>query len=79
MSINSQSQGAQPEITRLCDNFQPIIPVDQLEHTPDHPFCWDIACPCHSDTVALQELAASHREGLVSAKDADRIYQGRTV
>ncbi len=68
-----------PDIIAWPENLKPIISVEWQEHTPDHPFCWDMRCPCHEDTQARAALAEYHREGLVSAADCDRIYQGRTV
>ena len=55
--------------------------VDVLIHTPDHPFCDDMTCPCHSDDnqKAIEALGQAVTEGLASVGDADRIFRGRTV
>src|SRR5437868_3205441 len=39
------------------DNFIPVIPVDDLEHTPEKPFCWDSSCPCHEDDLLIEEVS----------------------
>lgn len=53
--------------------------TDYREHTPDHPFCGDLSCPCHEDHEAIQELGGYYQDGLVSGSDADNIYHGRTI
>jgi hypothetical protein len=57
----------------------PVIPVDDLVHTSENPFCGDLSCPCHGDPDAIGQLGEYYHEGLVSAEDADRIYRGQTL
>ena len=57
----------------------PVIPVDQAVHTPDHPFCDDLSCPCHEDQANIDTLNGYYQDGLVSAEDAHRIYRGHTI
>ena len=61
------------------DNLILVVPVPYLDHTPDRPFCWDATCPCHEDQEAIAEVYHAYQDGLVSAVDAARIVQGRTV
>jgi len=61
------------------DNFIPIIPGDYVEHTPDSPFCWDESCPCHEDQAAIRHVDQAYQDGLITAEDAIRIVQGRTI
>jgi hypothetical protein len=57
-----------------------VYPVEDLPfHTPDHPFCDDLTCPCHEDQEAIAELHGYYDAGLVSRDDADRIYRGLTL
>jgi hypothetical protein len=61
------------------DNFIPIIFGGFLEHTSDHPFCWDERCPCHEDQDAISKVHQAYQDGLITAADATRIAQGRTI
>ncbi len=61
------------------DNFIPIIHGASLEHTPDTPFCWDAKCPCHEDQDAIRKVDQAYQGGLITAADATRIIQGRTI
>ncbi len=54
-------------------------PVEYLEHTEDHEFCYDPNCPCHEDPAAIGRLNQSVQDGLASVDDANRIYKGKTV
>jgi hypothetical protein len=59
------------------DNFIPVIPVDRRIHTPEHPLCDDTDCPCYDELKAT--LAQYYQDGLVSANDANRILNGKTI
>jgi len=52
---------------------------DYREHTPDHPFCGDMSCPCHEDQANIDKLNGHYQDGLVSQQDADNIYRGKTL
>ncbi len=59
---------------------QPIpIPVDELIHTDEHPFCYSDPCLCHEDPDAIAQVHQYYLDGLVSADDATRIVQGKTL
>lgn len=62
---------------------QPIpIPYedsDDLVHTDDHLFCSDPDCPCHEESAFTEQVQSWISDGLITAKDADRIYRGMTV
>lgn len=51
----------------------------QVIHTPEHPFCWDMTCYCHTNTDAIQQVAQDVTDGLMSSEDADRFYRGKIV
>jgi len=55
----------------------PIIPVDYQYHTDEHPQCFDPDCDCKQERIA--ELNEDYQDGLLSAADATRILQGKTV
>jgi hypothetical protein len=57
----------------------PEMPEQAAIHTPEHPFCWDMTCYCHSNQEAIQQTAQDVRDGLLSPDDADRIYRGKVV
>ncbi len=60
------------------DNFVPVIASNGV-HTPENPFCVDPTCPCHEDQEAIGVINDAYQAGLVSADDATRIVQGKTL
>jgi hypothetical protein len=70
------------DIRKIDFSDYEIWPEDmesQAIHTPEHPFCWDMSCWCHSDTEAIDQTAQDVQAGLLSTQDADRFYRGKTV
>ena len=65
-----------PIIIQYDDNFLPELSTTYAEHTPAHPFCRDMTCPCHRDIDALARVAWAHHEGLCTAEEAGRIIAG---
>ena len=61
------------------DNFIPVIPVDFKEHTAEHPFCWNPACPCHEDTAAIAAVNQAVQDGLMTAKEATDYVLGKLL
>ena len=61
------------------DNFIPVIPVDELEHTPEKPFCWNGACPCHEDQELISEVTAHVENGLMTPEEATDFVAGRGI
>ena len=61
------------------DNFIPVIPVDNLEHTPEKPFCWDSSCPCHEDDLLIEEVSVFVQEGLMTPQEATDFVAGRGI
>ncbi len=53
--------------------------VDVPIHTPEHPICDDMTCPCHEDPDNMQALGEAVQEGHVTPEEADRIYRGKHV
>jgi len=62
------------------ENFIPVIPFeDEPLHTPTHPFCFDMACPCHDDQETISQVAQWVTDGLMSREEASDFVAGRTV
>ena len=61
------------------DNFAFVIPVDDLLHTPENPFCWDMHCPCKSDQDLFAQVQQFIRDGLLTVDEATLFYCGKTV
>jgi hypothetical protein len=61
-------------IQPIGDNFIPVIPVDYKEHTPDHPFCSDLSCPCHQNREEVNALLKALMDGLITGQEATFIY-----
>ncbi len=55
----------------------PVIPVDYIEHSKEHPFCFDPSCPCHEDMNNIAPVNAAYQEGLVTSDEASNIAKGR--
>ncbi len=63
----------------LGDNFIPVIPVDELEHTVSRPFCWNLSCPCHEDTGEIGKVAKAVSDGLLTPQEATDFVRGRGI
>jgi hypothetical protein len=61
------------------DNFIPVIPVEELEHTPEKPFCWNVGCPCHEDQELISEVAALVENGLLTQEEATNFVAGKGI
>lgn len=62
------------------DNFAYVIPVeDEILHTPEHPYCWDSACPCKADTEAYTQVKQFVADGLLTPDEAVLFIAGKTV
>ena len=64
---------------QLGDTSIPIVPVDFTYHTPDRPFCWNEACPCHTDAEAIAQVKQQYDDGLISVEEVELIIKGKTV
>lgn len=63
-----------------------IVPVDEIIHTDERPFCSDPSCPCHdvvgknsNEEAYLQHIAYPLQRGLLTAEEANRIYFGEQL
>jgi hypothetical protein len=63
----------------LGDNFLPVIPVDEIEHTVDRPFCWNPSCPCHEDTKEIGKVANAVSDGILTPQEATDFVKGRGI
>ncbi len=61
------------------DNFIPVIPGEELEHTPEKPFCWDSACDCHEDQEAIAHVSQQVQDGLFTSDEATDFVRGRGI
>jgi len=68
------------EIRPFADNFIPIIPVDDKQHSQEHPFCFaNPSCPCHEDNEAIAEIHAFVQAGLLTPTEATRTIEGKML
>jgi hypothetical protein len=61
------------------DNFIPVIPVEDVEHTQEKPFCWNSNCRCHEDELLISEVAAHVQDGLLTSDEATDFVAGRGI
>jgi hypothetical protein len=62
------------------DNFSYIIPVeDELEHTQEHPFCYDQTCDCHEDQDEIGLVAQYVQGGLMTPDEATDFVGGKHI
>lgn len=68
-----------PDVQRPPDNFSYIIPVDEIEHTSETPFCYDQTCDCHEDQDEISLVAQHVERGLMTTDEATDFVAGRKV
>ncbi len=57
-----------------------IVPVDEVFHTEDSPFCWvDGTCPCHEDQALIAQVAEAVNNGLLTPDEATRLVAGQQL
>ena len=58
-----------------------VIVVDEIIHTDEHPFCFEMDCPCHDDRQRIEEhFRQPIRDGLRDYDEANSIfYRGKTI
>ena len=52
----------------------PYVEGDDIIHTPDHPFCSDLQCPCHQDPELTEALTQEWLDGLRSTQESFDVY-----
>ena len=52
---------------------------DPTVHTPDHPFCYDPKCTCHTNQEALKAVWQWVNDGLMTEAEASDYISGRTL
>lgn len=63
-----------------ADNFAYVIPVDDMLHTQENPFCpIDPTCPCHEDPILIAEVAQYVANGELTPKEATDFVNGRML
>jgi len=61
----------------IGDNFTPVIPNDEVQHTAEEPFCFvDPTCPCHEDENLIAQVAQDVLDGLLTPTEATRTVKG---
>jgi len=59
-----------PENFTLC-----VLMEDAILHDDEHPFCFDLTCPCHQDQDLLREYADKPIErGHLTQREARRLW-----
>ncbi len=62
------------------DNFIPVIPTSDKQHTDEHPFCLtNPTCPCHEDANLIEPIAQAVHDGLMTSDEATDFVMGRTL
>jgi hypothetical protein len=61
------------------DQPSPVVPVDDLFHTDDHPFCPLDSCTCHQDPTLLASVEHMVTDGLFTTDEATNFVQGKTI
>lgn len=61
------------------DNFSYVIPVDYELHTPDKLFCYDQACECHEDELAIFQVSLHVQDGLLTPDEATDFVKGKGI
>jgi len=64
------------------NNAIPIIPVDEILHTDDKPFCNATLhpdCPCREDQASIQQVNQYVQDGLLTPNEATRTVKGEQV
>ena len=68
------------DMKHIGDNFIPVIPTDDLQHTDAHPFCVaNPTCPCHEDPDLIAPIAQAVQDGLMTPDEATDYVMGRTL
>ena len=66
-------------IQPYSDTFAFVIPVDDLLHTPEKPFCYDTTCGCHEDELLISEVAQFVSDGTLSEENATDFVKGKGI
>ncbi len=68
------------DIRHYGDNFTPVIPTDDKQHTDAHPFCLtNPTCPCHEEPEYVAPIAQAVNDGLMTPNEAIDFVMGRTL
>jgi hypothetical protein len=65
--------------TNQAITYVPVLPVDVLLHTQEHPFCPIDSCFCHRDAGRVAQVDEAVSEGLFTPEEALRCVEGRTL
>ena len=52
---------------------------NQYSEHSEHPFCYDMSCPCHEDSESMNMVGHYVNDGLMTTSEADNLYRGRTM
>ncbi len=66
-------------IEPYADNFIPVVPTDEPEHTPEKPFCCNPACPCHEDELLIFQVFLHVQNGLMTPAEATDFVKGKGI
>jgi hypothetical protein len=62
----------------IPEDFEYLDPVADL-HTPEKPFCWNPACPCHEDDVLIFQVSLYVQDGLMTPDEATDFVKGKGI
>jgi hypothetical protein len=77
--IPTRKRGSTLAIEPCGDNFIPVVPVEYELHTPEKPFCYDAACDCHEDDVAIFQVSLHVQDGLMTPDEATGFVKGKGI
>jgi hypothetical protein len=58
------------------DIFSVVVPVDDVIHAPDKPFCYDPTCECHEDDLLIYQVYLYVLDGLMTPDEATSFVKG---
>ena len=79
MAQSEEHMEVLPDLRHFGDNFIPVIPVDYLYHSNEHPFCYDPDCYCHTDEQLIAQVKEQYDAGLLTAQEVEWTIKGKTL
>lgn len=68
------------ECELMSEGLEVLIPVDELIHTDETPYCTDESCPCHDDAQLYGEYVLTpFMDGLQTFAEANELRWGEHV
>jgi hypothetical protein len=77
MAKDQTSQPKSADIQPFFDNAIPVIPVDNIIHSSQTPFCDDPSCYCHENEDNINMVDGAFQDGIITANEASDIVGGK--